>query len=163
PAQAFWTDGRVNDPFAAARLGDDAEREQPAAAPAPSLSGWWELTDVVESAGSRPEAPRRVVYRLLPRPEGALRTGASPRRAGDGRRAAVGGGRPRAGARRARRVSPVGRDLRPGAGRAIQRARGPDARDHHPALADLGDGRRAARLLRGLRRGPRWKLDGPLP
>jgi hypothetical protein len=85
PAQAFWTDGRVSDPFADERNEDAAQPRGPAAQAEPSLSGWWELTDVVESAGSRPQAPRRIVYRVLLQQEGMLVTGHGERWAVDGR------------------------------------------------------------------------------
>jgi membrane peptidoglycan carboxypeptidase len=84
PAQAFWTDSRVNDPFGDPRGAGESLHAEPMA-PAPRLSGWWELTDVVESAGSRPAAPRRIVYRVRLRQEGALVTGEGERWAEDGR------------------------------------------------------------------------------
>ena len=80
PAQAFWTDGRVGDPFDE-RVAREAERPEAAA----DLTGWWELTDVVESLGPGAGAPRRIVYRVLLRQEGSLVTGQGERWAVDGR------------------------------------------------------------------------------
>ena len=80
PQQAFWTDGRVGDPFDG-RVARGAERPEAAA----DLTGWWELTDVVESSGHGAGAPRQIVYRVLLRQEGSLVTGQGERWAVDGR------------------------------------------------------------------------------
>jgi hypothetical protein len=85
PAQAFWTDGRVNDPFGDRPVAGEPVRAVSAPPTAPSLSGWWELTDVAESTGSSPAVPRRIVYRVQLRQEGTLVTGQGERWAEDGR------------------------------------------------------------------------------